>query len=263
MKQSIKNHTLKILLNLFLGGLLISCSSKSADNPKLKSSDFNFLPISTTKSVVQHKYYTLSYDEKHEQAEWVAYVLNKDHIVSNKIKRPYFEQDPKVKTGSADWRNYKKSGYSRGHLMPAGDRKFNKEAFNETFLTSNISPQKFDFNAGVWNRLEQKTRYWAQKYDEIYVITGGILSDNLETIGYENVAVPKYFYKVLLDYTQPEIKAIAFLVPHEKSDKALYEFVTSIDEIEALTGIDFFPALPDDLENKLESTTDYKRWSFR
>ncbi|NKQ39548.1 MAG: DNA/RNA non-specific endonuclease, partial [Methanosarcinales archaeon] len=133
----------------------------------------------------------------------------------------------------------------------------------ETFLTSNISPQIYDFNAGVWNRLEQKTRYWAQKYDEIYVITGGILTNNLKTIGYENVAVPKYFYKVLLDYTQPEIKAIAFLVPHEKSDKALYEFVTSIDQIELLTGIDFFPALPDDLENKLEKSSDYKNWSFR
>ncbi|NOQ92749.1 MAG: DNA/RNA non-specific endonuclease, partial [Flavobacteriaceae bacterium] len=109
----------------------------------------------------------------------------------------------------------------------------------------------------------QKTRYWAQKYDEIYVVTGGVLSDNLETIGDENVAVPKYFYKVLLDYTQPEIKAIAFLVPHQESNKALYEFIVSIDKIEALTGIDFFPALPDDLENKLESSSDYKGWSFR
>ena len=259
-----KKHLLKILVNtLLLGVFLISCSN-SKPNPQQKTNTrFNYLPTSTSQVVINHKYYSFSYIEKYEQAEWVAYTLNKNHIVSNKIKRPYFEQDPKVITGSADWRNYKKSGYSRGHLMPAGDRKFNKEAFYETFLTSNISPQKFDFNAGVWNRLEQKTRYWAQKYDEVYVITGGILTDNLKTIGYENVAVPKYFYKILLDYTQPEIKAIAFLVPHKESNKALYEFVVSIDKIESLTGIDFFPALPDDLENELESSSDYKGWSFR
>lgn len=264
MKFQTKKYHLKLLLSLFLGSVfLISCNSNTSNNSKALNSDFNFLPTSTTNSVVHHKYYTLSYNEKFEQAEWVAYKLTNKQVVFTKRDRPYFEQDPKVKTGSADWKNYKKSGYTRGHLIAAADRKFSLEAYNETFLTSNISPQIYDFNAGVWNRLEQKTRYWAQKYDEIYVITGGILTNNLKTIGYENVAVPKYFYKVLLDYTQPEIKAIAFLVPHEKSDKALYEFVTSIDQIELLTGIDFFPALPDDLENKLEKSSDYKNWSFR
>jgi len=259
-----KKYLLKILLILFLtGSFLIACSSNNSDNSKSVHSDFNFLPTSTTNSIIQHKYYTLSYNEKFEQAEWVAYKLTDKQIVFTKRDRPYFEQDPKVKTSSADWKNYKKSGYTKGHLLAAADRKFSLKAYQETFLTSNISPQIYDFNAGVWNRLEQKTRYWAQKYDEIYVVTGGILTYNLKTIGYENVAVPKYFYKVLLDYTQPEIKAIAFLVPHQESNKALYEFVVSIDEIETLTGIDFFPALPDDLENKLESASDYKGWSFR
>ncbi|MEN8185783.1 MAG: DNA/RNA non-specific endonuclease [Bacteroidota bacterium] len=225
--------------------------------------DLNFYPTSTTNSTVQHKYYMLSYNENHEQAEWVAYELKNEHIVYTTIKRPYFEQDPNVTTGSADWRNFKDSGYTKGHLLPAADRKFSKEAYNETFLTSNVSPQIYDFNAGVWQRLEEKTRYWAQKYDQLYVITGGILSDELKTIGYEEVSVPKYFYKILLDYTKPEIKAIAFLIPHEESDKPLYEFVISIDKLESLTGIDFYPALPDDLEGKLESSSDYKGWSFR
>ncbi|MCF6222804.1 MAG: DNA/RNA non-specific endonuclease [Flavobacteriaceae bacterium] len=261
MKNQTKNHHLKLLSVFLLSIIFISCTSKSTENSK--SLNFDFLPTSTTNNIVQHKYFTLSYDEEFEQAEWVAYKLTNKQIVLTKRKRPYFEQDPKVKTGSADWKNYKKSGYTKGHLLAAADRKFSLEAYNETFLTSNISPQIYDFNAGIWNRLEQKTRYWAQKYDEIYVITGGVLTNNLKTIGYENVAVPKYFYKVILDYTQPEIKTIAFLVPHQESNKALYEFVTSIDKIEALTGIDFFPALPDDLENQLESASDYKGWSFR
>ena len=251
---------------LYISGLILLFSLLSCDNDTSKTlilDGFNYLPSSTTSSVVKHQYYTLSYSEKYEQAEWVAYQLKDEQIVYTKLKRPYFEQDPKVKTGSADWRNFKNSGYTKGHLLPAADRKFSKDAYNETFLTSNISPQIYDFNAGVWNRLEQKTRYWAQKYDELFVITGGILSNNLKTIGYEDVAVPNYFYKILLDFTQPEIKAIAFLVPHKKSTKALYTFVVSIDEIESLTGIDFFPSLPDDLENQLESTSDYKGWSFR
>lgn len=226
-------------------------------------SNFNFLPTSTTGQVVQHNAYTLSYSEPHEQAEWVAYSLGKEDIVYTNRERPFFISDPKVQTKSAHWRNYKKSGYDRGHLCPAGDRRATKKLYDETFYTSNISPQKHSFNSGIWNTLEQKTRYWAKKYDHLYVVTGGILDNNLKTIGKGKVAVPKYFYKVLLDYTQPEIKAIAFLMPHQNSKKPLYKFVVSIDELEQKTGIDFFPDLPDAIENKLEASSSYKGWSFR
>ena len=253
-------HLLVLLLGFVLLSVFCSCQSRSSSPQGLEN--FDFLPSSTTNAVVAHAYYTLSYNEKYEQAEWVAYVLKKEHIGNANLKRPYFIQDEMVKTGSADWRNYKRSGYTRGHLLPAGDRTFNKKAFEETFFTSNISPQKSEFNSGVWNRLDQKTRYWAEKYDELYVVTGGVLTNDLKTIGYEQVAVPKYFYKILLDYTDPEIKAIAFLVPHKVSDDPLYTFVTSIDAIEEMTQIDFFPALPDDLEQQLESTSNYKNWSF-
>ncbi len=225
--------------------------------------DFNYLPTSTTGQIIKHDGYNLSYSEKHEQAEWVAYSLDKNDIVYANRKRPFFIEDPKVKTNSADWRNYKKSGYDRGHLCPAGDRRKTEKSYNETFYTSNISPQKHDFNAGIWNKLEQKTRYWAKKYNHLYVITGGILENNLKTIGKEKVAIPNQFYKILLDYTKPEIKAIAFLLPHKESNKSLSEFVVSIDEIEQITGIDFFYNLPDDLEDKLESNSNYKNWSFR
>ncbi|MBL4745005.1 MAG: DNA/RNA non-specific endonuclease [Flavobacteriaceae bacterium] len=224
---------------------------------------FDYLPTSTTNQVVKHDYYTLSYSEKHEQAEWVAYELTKNQISSSHHERPYFSNDTKVKTKSAAWWNYKKSGYDKGHLCPAADRKFSKKAYDGTFLTSNVSPQKHDFNAGVWNRLEQKTRYWAKKYDKLYVITGGVLKDDLKTIGDEKVSIPTHFYKILLDYTQPEVKAIAFLIPHKESKKPLYEFVVSIDMIELVTGIDFFPGLPKDLEKRLEQSTSYKEWSFR
>ena len=221
-----------------------------------------FLPSSTTGQIVHHENYSLSYSEPHEQAEWVAYELKASHLSNTNLKRPYFEIDKAVKTGAAHWRNYKKSGYDRGHLCPAGDRRFSKEAHDETFLTSNISPQEHQFNAGVWNTLEQKVRYWAKKYDGVFVITGGILKGQMKTIGDEDVSVPNQFYKVLIDNNTGNTKMIAFLMPHKDSNQPLYKFVVSIDEIEDLTGIDFFAELDDSIENKLEASSSYKGWSF-
>lgn len=259
-----KNKAIAYPLLILLISLIIYLTYPASINKNVNSkvSSFNYLPSSTTNQVITHKYYTLSYNENAEQAEWVAYELKKEHISRTHRKRPYFIRDKKVKTKSADYKNYKKSGYSKGHLCPAGDRKFSEEAYNETFLTSNISPQKLDFNAGIWNRLEQKVRYWVNKERHLYIVTGGVLTNNLQTIGKEKVAVPTYFYKILLDYSEPEFKAIAFLIPHQESKKALYKFVVSIDSIENLTNIDFFPALPDTLENKLEASSNYKNWSF-
>ncbi|MGZ9735137.1 DNA/RNA non-specific endonuclease [Flavobacterium sp. GNP002] len=224
--------------------------------------NFDFLPSSSTNQVVKHQYYTLSYNEVHEQAEWVAYELKKDYIKNNNFKRPFFIEDDKVKTGSADWRNYKNTKYDKGHLCPAGDMEFALDAYNDTFFTSNISPQVRNFNNGVWNRLEQKVRYWAVKYDGIYVITGGVLESSLMTIGKEKVSVPKFFYKILLDNSGEELKMIGFLVPNTESNKPLYSFVVSVDYIEKLTGINFFPKLNDNIENQLEKSNDYKNWSF-
>jgi endonuclease G len=221
-----------------------------------------FLPTSTTGQIVHHDGYSLSYSEPHEQAEWVAYELKKSHLSKTNFKRPYFEVDKAVKTKAAHWRNYKKSGYDRGHLCPAGDRKYSKAAHDETFLTSNISPQTHEFNSGVWNRLEQKVRYWAGKYDGVFVIAGGVLNGQMKTIGSENVAVPNQFYKVLIDNNSGKTKLLAFLMPHKNSNRPLYEFVVSVDEIEELTGIDFFKGLEDTLENKLEASNSYKHWSF-
>ncbi|HRM45234.1 MAG TPA: DNA/RNA non-specific endonuclease [Flavobacterium sp.] len=226
------------------------------------SKTFDYLPTSTTNQIVKHKYYTLSYNEAHEQAEWVAYELKKDYIKNNNLKRPFFIADDKVQTGSAHWRNYKNTIYDKGHLCPAGDMEFALDAYNETFLTSNIAPQVRKFNNGVWNRLEQKVRFWAVKYDGVYVVTGGVLEPTLTTIGSEKVSVPKFFYKILLDTSGANVKMIGFLLPNSESDKPLYSFVVSVDYIEKLTGIDFFSKLNDDIENQLEKSSDYKSWSF-
>lgn len=249
-----------LLFVLFSASVLLPDNSEN--EKRSESLSFDFLPSSTTNQIIKHDYFTLSYSEKHEQAEWVAYELKKSYVRNANFKRPYFIEDSKVKTGSADWRNYKKSGYDKGHLCPAGDMEFAINAYNDTFFTSNISPQIHDFNGGIWNRLEQKTRYWATKYDGVYVITGGVLQPSLKTIGKEEVSVPNYFYKILLDNSNGEYKMIAFLVPNIKSNKPIYDFVVSVDRIEKMTGIDFFPKLNDKTENSLEKDSDYKSWSF-
>ncbi|UYW01335.1 DNA/RNA non-specific endonuclease [Flavobacterium agricola] len=218
-----------------------------------------FTPSSTTGVVIARETFTFSYNEDHEQAEWVAYYLTRKDIQPKKYKRPYFNQDPLVKTKSADWKNYKNVIYNRGHLLPAADRRASFEDYQETFYTSNISPQLPEFNAGVWNDLEQKVRNWASKYDSLYVVTGGVLSDNLPHIGYEKVSVPNYFYKVVA--TKDASKMIAFLVPHQaQNKKQLKEFVVAVDSIEKLTGIDFFEQLPINFQAEKESQTNYNEW---
>jgi endonuclease G len=267
-----RKYTYPLLVILFTLGYLFfekyaeeKIEEPKVENGKLEKTATNayFLPSSTTGQVVHHNYYSLSYNEKHEQPEWVAYELTKNQVQNNNFKRPYFEVDPAVKTKSAHWRNYKNSGYDRGHLCPAGDREFSKAAYNETFLTSNISPQEHNFNAGVWNRLEQKVRYWAKKYDGVYVVTGGILNDKMDAIGTEDVTVPGSFYKIIYDRSGGTMRMLAFLMEHKESKEPLYTFVTSVDEVEKRTGIDFFPELEDDQEEKLEASSSYKGWSFR
>lgn len=219
------------------------------------------LPSSIDKNIVVHEHYMLSYSEPHEQAAWVAYTLDKSHLTNDDRKRPYFIEDPKVKSKSADWRNYRGSGYDRGHLCPAGDRRFSEYAYNETFYTSNITPQNRDFNAGVWNRLEMQVRQWCRRYDRLYVITGGVLRGEMEEIGSEDVDVPKAFYKIVARKKGRSYKVLAFLMPHKESDLPLSKFLVSVDTLESLTGLDFFKGL-ENSEVEFEEEIDSSEWKF-
>ncbi|WP_190809892.1 DNA/RNA non-specific endonuclease [Flagellimonas sp. S3867] len=224
--------------------------------------NIDFLPSSTAGDVITHQHYTLSYSEPHEQAEWVAYQLRRTHLTYDDRRRPYFIEDPKVRTKSADWRNYKGSGYDRGHLCPAGDRRFSEQAYNETFYTSNISPQDREFNAGVWNRLEQQVRSWCKKYGDLTVITGGVLENGLKEIGEEDVDVPNAFYKIVFRQEGKSIKALCFLIPNNESPAALKSFLVSIDALEKTTSIDFFENQSDSWQEKVEARVNASGWKF-
>lgn len=218
--------------------------------------------IYNNEKIIYHNYYTLSYNEKHEQSDWVTYKLLRENL-SGSIKRTDdFRIDPLIPSGSAELFDYKGSGYDRGHLAPAADFKWSKNAMSESFYMSNMSPQLPGFNRGIWKKLESLVRNWAMEYDEIYITTGPILEENLEYIGPNNVSVPKYYFKVILDYKDPEYKAIGFILPNISSKEALESYAITIDEVEERTGIDFFYNLPDSIEKELESNKLIKKWDF-
>jgi endonuclease G len=222
----------------------------------------DFLPQEDKDQVINHAYYSLAYVEKHEQAKWVAYELTREQLNSKKVPRAKrFNPDYDVTTRSAFHRDYTHSGYTRGHLAPAGDMGFNQEAMQESFFMSNMSPQIREFNNGIWRELEEQTRDWARKFNHLYIVVGPILNNIQKKIGDNKVSVPDKFYKVLLDLSEPEVKAIGFIIPHEKSTKHLHEFAVSIDQIEKVTGINFFEGFLDSAQEKeLEANYDTKLW---
>jgi len=214
--------------------------------------------------IIRHTGYTLSYNEEAEQPSWVAYELTKDEVLGGGTREDSFKEDPSVITGSATLADYKGSGYDRGHMAPAADFKWSSEAMSDTFFLSNMSPQAPSFNRGIWADLEAAVRTMAYDNDEIYVVTGPVLTDGpYETIGKNKVAVPKRYYKVVLDYKDPDIKAIGFVLPNEGSSEPLSSFAMSVNDVEDITGIDFFPRLPDDQEEIIESQYDLSKWSLR
>lgn len=213
--------------------------------------------------IVRHPGYTLSYSEDHEQPWWVAYELTAEEVHGLVERGDDFRADPTVPTGSATPADYTGSGYDRGHLIPAADLSWSEEAMSGSFYMSNMSPQAPQLNRGMWSALEAIVRQNAVEEARIAVVTGPVLTDGpYETIGKNNVAVPKQYYKVLLDYTGPTTKAIGFLLPNEKPSGKIQDYVVAVDVVENVTGLDFFPRLPDDIEDTLEGTVDADAWSW-
>jgi len=222
--------------------------------------NFEIPAISKGEQIIHHHGYSLSYNEKHEQANWVAYELTTDKTVARYSRTNKFLIDPQVQTGSADNEDYEASGYDRGHLAPAADMEWSEESVKESFYYSNMSPQLPSFNRGIWKHLEEFVREAAINSEAIYVVTGPVLTDGLSTIGHNHVSVPKYYYKVLLDYKDPEKKGIAFILPNESSPLSLSNFAVTIDSVEKITHINFFPTLSSQDEASLEKEIDYKKW---
>lgn len=213
--------------------------------------------------ILHREGYTVSYNSETKIPNWVAWHLTAGHC-DGPAQRPRkaFHEDEDVKEPRAtDW-DYYSSGYDRGHMCPAGDNKWSEEAMYQSFLFTNICPQNNNLNRGDWGEMEKACRKWAQEYGDVYIVCGPILyKGKHKTIGKNKVVVPEAFFKVVL-CMRGTPKAIGFIYKNEAGDRPKGDYANSVDQVERITGFDFFPSLPDDIEKKVEAEANPDDWNI-
>ena len=205
--------------------------------------------------------YMASYNSDLRIPNWVAWKLTAEHTEgANERKGMRFQEDKEVPKPRAVDADYVKSGYDRGHLCPSADNCWDAIAQKQSFLLTNICPQDHKLNVGDWKELESQCRKWAKKYGCIYIVAGPILmKGEHKTIGKNKVTVPEAFFKVVL-CMEGQPKAIGFIYRNEGDDRPKSYYVNTIDEVERITGIDFFPTLPNKVEDEVEATSCLDDW---
>ena len=204
--------------------------------------------------------YIVSYNHETKQPNWVAWKLTANHA-SGSVPRMDFMDDEDMPAPKGYLSDYYNSGFDRGHMCPAGDNKWSEQAMSECFLITNMCPQNNSLNRGVWNSIEQQCRSWAKKYGEIYVVCGPIyLNQQHRKIGKNKVVVPEAFFKVVL-CMEGTPKAIGFVCRNvSQKGRKKTDFINTIDDVERITGYDFFSKLPDGIEDKVEAHADITEW---
>lgn len=204
--------------------------------------------------------YITSYDKTNKIPKWVAWHLTSDHTSGGQRRLSNFIVDDEVPFPRAELVDYKGSDYDRGHMCPAGDNKWGFEPMKESFYLTNICPQDNNLNCGDWNELEIACRDWANKYGDIYIVAGPILyKGKHKTIGPNKVTVPEAFFKVVFCMNGTP-KAIGFIYKNQPCNNPQSSYVNSIDQVERITGFDFFPNLPDEIEEMVESNANLSEW---
>ena len=216
-----------------------------------------------SEKILKRSNYTISYNRNWNQPNWVAWELNKNETKGRNNRNEEFTADPDLAEAyQVESYDYSGSGYDRGHMCPAGDNHFDAKAMNESFYMSNICPQNHELNAGKWNDLEIACRKWANRYQQLFIVCGPIIDKrNGKRIGKEHeIIVPEKFFKVILITSTKPARAIGYIFENNGSDRP-YK-VHSIDEVEKITGMDFFPNLPDKIEELVESRYEASDWRW-
>ena len=214
-----------------------------------------------TERIITHKGYTVSYNADWKIPNWVAYELTDVEVAGEEPRGKKFVPDPMVpKYESATTEDYKNSGWDRGHMAPAADMKWHPQAMKESFYLSNICPQNRNLNSGAWKDLEEQVRDLAAQKGHIYVVCGPIVSDDYQTIGANKVVIPSAFFKVLLQEENEKIYTIGFIYENVAGRRPMSTYAMTVDEVEEITGIDFFPSLPDKIEKRVEAEVDFMKW---
>ena len=270
LPSSTKGYLVSLaLLSTFIlvsmAGNLSCCSDSETDRAEPPTHIPGLDKVSTAPGTAEHiKNYlgmNISFNPQAHEPNWVAWELTREETEGTVDRAKTFLTDESV-PGCADPWDYNYSGYDRGHMAPAGDIKWDSQAMKESFYMTNICPQLNSLNSGAWRTLEEKCRVWAQADSAIVIVAGPVLTDKLtETIGDSRVVVPKRFFKVVLSpYSNPP-RGIGFIMNNGKVAGGMQQAAVSIDEVEKITGHDFFSALPDDMENAVESQCDFNHWS--
>lgn len=203
----------------------------------------------------------VSFNPQYHIPNWVSWELTEEETDGDVTRSNKFTSDPDVEGCPDSW-DYNYSGYDRGHMAPAGDMKWDRDAMTETFYMTNICPQVKSLNTGTWKRLEEKCRYWAQVDGSLVIVCGPVIDGKpIEYIGDSRVYVPNSFFKVILSPKSNPVRGIGFIIPNGKVKGGMQECAVPIDSVERLTGHDFFAALPDDIEEKVEAECNFHYWS--
>lgn len=212
---------------------------------------------------LRYEGFNVSFNPAHHQPNYSSWELTGEEVDGAGERKSNFRADKDV-YGCATLADYRNSGYDRGHMAPAADMKWSTQAMADCHYLTNICPQDRKVNGGIWNTLENKCRAWAERDSAIIIICGPVLSDYMpKTIGQSQVSVPARFFKVVLaPFTNPP-RAVGFIIPNYPVDATLESMSMSVDDVEAATDFDFFSALPDDIENFVESRNSYGLMNVR
>lgn len=215
-------------------------------------------------NVIEHTGYALAYNREFLTPYWVAWELTSEETSGPISRKDYdFIPDPALEEQyQVDKAEYTNSGYDRGHMCPAGDMEWSSSAMHDCHYMTNICPQAPKLNQVYWERLESACRRWANMYGSIYVVCGPVYkSEKNETIGINHlIAIPDGFFKVVVMLKEGEEKGIGFYYVNDDVHQTMEEASMSIDEIENITGYDFFHELPDELEETIESQNNLNKW---
>ncbi len=268
-----------LLTVLCATGWLVSCLSQNSQGNGPIHTTFQMPTLGTSESeelmelpafsgsdpVIRHDAFTLAYDADARIPKWVAYELTAEETDGEAERDELiFKMDPSYKRTQAMREDYAESGWTKGHMACAGDFKWDSDAMEQTFYLTNICPQDEELNKGDWNYLERQVRNWARKYGRAWVVSGPIIGTNrYGTIGEHNVVVPDSFFKAVLVPTPKGYQSIAFVMGNDAKRYYLDKCSLSVNELEKRTGYDFFPALPDEIEDVIEAQYKPTDWGIR
>lgn len=263
--NSLKSIVVALLAVILVAGLIWAINntetSRQSDNPTIACEDLLKVvaPGNIDEQIVDYTGFTVSFNESLRIPNYVTYELTASETDGEETRMRKFLQDPNV-AGCPEHKDYTNSGYDRGHMAPAADMKWSKDAMRDCFYLTNICPQNQKLNREAWQALEEKTRAWAVRDGKLIVIVGPIVSNHPQRLA-SGIAIPEGFFKVLLATNVEPMRAIAFIYKNQSGQKNMSQQAVSIDSVEEITGLDFFSSLPDEKETPLEKSCNFNAWN--